>query len=270
MSDTPRSKVFMFDNSDPEMQGAYEKAQATFRYFWRELAWERRRIIPALDLACVKAPFVDETPNPDQSVPEAEHMWLSEIDFDGQFISGELLNEPNWLKSVSAGDSVRIPLNQLSDWMYVIGGEAYGGHTVQLMRSRMSSGERRQHDEAWGLSFGNPEQVRLVPPTKPAGGFFKSLFGKREVEPIGEHPMSENMAPALAEKLREDPTMLHSKDENDWTMLHEQALAGSAATVRVLLAAGADRHAVTKQGWTPLQLAKSLKWDNVIALLEAR
>ena len=34
----------MFDNSDPEMQGAYEKARATFRYFWREVAWERRRI----------------------------------------------------------------------------------------------------------------------------------------------------------------------------------------------------------------------------------
>jgi uncharacterized protein len=43
MSESHASKVFMFDNSDPEMQGAYEKARATFRYFWREVAWERRR-----------------------------------------------------------------------------------------------------------------------------------------------------------------------------------------------------------------------------------
>ncbi len=53
MSESRPSKVFMFDNSDPEMQSDYEKARATFRYFCREVAWERRRITPALDLACV-------------------------------------------------------------------------------------------------------------------------------------------------------------------------------------------------------------------------
>jgi len=61
----------MFDDSDPEMQRAYENARANFRYFWREVAWERRRIVPALDLACVKAPFSDgpqgNRTNPDYS-----------------------------------------------------------------------------------------------------------------------------------------------------------------------------------------------------------
>ena len=52
MSESQSSQVFMFDDSDPEMQRAYESARATFRYFWREVAWERRRIIPGLDLAC--------------------------------------------------------------------------------------------------------------------------------------------------------------------------------------------------------------------------
>jgi ankyrin repeat protein len=37
--------------------------------------------------------------------------------------------------------------------------------------------------------------------------------------------------------------------------------------VKVLLAAGADPNAVTKHGMTPMQLAKSLGWDNVVALL---
>ena len=40
------SQVFLFPNGDPKMQGAYEQARATFRYLWREIAWERRRIIP--------------------------------------------------------------------------------------------------------------------------------------------------------------------------------------------------------------------------------
>ena len=45
------SKVFMSKDDDPEMQRAYENARATFRYFWREISWERRRIVPGLDLA---------------------------------------------------------------------------------------------------------------------------------------------------------------------------------------------------------------------------
>ena len=62
-----------------------ENGSTTFRYFWREVAWERRRIIPALDLACVKAPFSDgEQGAHAKDTPEVEHMWLSEVDFDGQ------------------------------------------------------------------------------------------------------------------------------------------------------------------------------------------
>src|SRR4051794_4481768 len=42
VSDSPPANVRLFDNSDPEMQRAYERARASFRYFWREVAWERR------------------------------------------------------------------------------------------------------------------------------------------------------------------------------------------------------------------------------------
>src|SRR5262245_60992459 len=95
------SKVFMFDNSNPEMQAAYLRARASFRYFWREVAWERRRIVPALDMECVKAPFSDgEHGKRVEGRPEVEHMWMSEIDFDGRVVSGVLLNSPNWLQTV--------------------------------------------------------------------------------------------------------------------------------------------------------------------------
>src|SRR5262245_5869506 len=129
MSESQPSRVFMFDNSDPEMQRAYENARATFRYFWREVAWERRRIVPALEMACLKAPFSDgDSRSRSRDTPEVEHMWLSEIDFDGQFVSGVLLNSPNWLKSVKEGDRVRIPPGQISDWMYVLNGDVYGAY----------------------------------------------------------------------------------------------------------------------------------------------
>ena len=271
MSESQPSKVFMFDNSDPEMQGAYEKARESFRYFWREVAWERRRIVPALDLACVKAPFSDgEGAMPTEGNPGVEHMWLGDVDFDGRFVSGELLNAPNWLKTVSAGDSARMPLAEISDWMYAIEGKVYGAYSVNLLRSRMSRRERKEHDDAWGLDFGDPNKIRIVPEQKKSGGLLKALFGGRGGADIPEHFLSEAMASALKDRLAEDPSMLHGKGDRGWTLLHNQALAGSAATVKILLESGADPNARADDGTTPLQLAKSLGWDKVIALLVSK
>lgn len=267
------AKVVMFDNCDPEMQRAYQQARQTFRYFWREMAWERRRIVPALDLACVKAPFSDAVrpadARADSENPEVEHMWLDEVDFDGRFVSGVLLNAPNWLKSVKQGDHARIALAEISDWMYAIEGEVYGAYTVNLLRSRMGKRELKEHDDAWGLNFGDPRKIRLVPEQKP-GGLLKGWFSSRGSAEIEEHPMSENMAPSLKQQLRKDPAMVCSTDDRGWTFLHQLALAGSLAGVHVLLDQGADVNATAKDGATPLQLATALGWDKVIALLVSK
>ena len=268
MSESQQSRAFMFDNSDPEMQRAYKNARATFRYFWREVAWERRRIVPALDLACVKAPFSDgEQKTRTKDTPDVEHMWLSEVDFDGQFVSGVLLNAPNWLKTVKEGDSARIPLGEISDWMYAISGEVFGAYTVNLLRSRMKRQERQEHDAAWDLNFGNPTKTRVAPEPNKGGGLLKSWFGKRQAD-IQEHPMSEAMASSLKEQIANDPSLVSAKDDKGWTLLHQEASAGSTATAKILLEAGADPKAVTNHGSTPLQLAKSLGWGKIVALLE--
>lgn len=267
MSESKASPVFMFDDSDPQMQEAHEKARANFKYFWRELAWERRRIVPGLDVASVKAPFSD---GPESKKPEAEHMWLGEVDFDGKVISGEILNTPNWLQSVKQGDRARVAIAQISDWMYVQLGDVYGGYTVNLLRSRMGGRERAEHDAAWGLNFGDPNTVYAVPEQKASGGFFSRLFGGAKSTEIGEHPMSENAAPAFRQQLQEDPSTVNTKDDRGWTYLHQQALAGSLATVTILLECGADINAVTDHGMTALQLAKSLGWEKVVAVLKSK
>jgi uncharacterized protein len=267
------SKVFGFDNNDPDMQRAYQKARKTFRYFWRELSWEMRRIVPALELACVKAPFSDgEGARGHPENPQVEHMWMNNIEFDGRVIKGVLINSPNWLKTVKEGDEAQMPPGEISDWMYASDGEVFGAFTVNLMRSRMGRRERQQHDDAWGLNFGDPNDIRIVPETtKKSGGFFKSLFGRTEAPTeIGEHPMSAAMAPTLKGQMAEDPTMPHDTDERGWTHLHREALAGNLATVSALLELGADPNAVTNDGMTPLQLAKSLGWNRVVALLKSR
>lgn len=251
MSDK-KSPVYRASADDPALAAAMVRARATFKYLWRELTWEYRRIVPALDLAAVKAAFKDDRGD------DVEHMWLGEIAFDGDHITATLLNDPNDLKSVSAGDRITLAPEELEDWMYVSGGHVYGAFTVHAMRAKMSPAERRGHDEAWGFEFGDPSRVEVVPAWAPPA----------PADPDAEHPMSENMAPTLADAIDADPTaFLTKQDARGFTMLHSLALGGSAACVRVLLSKGASPSLRTKSGKTAGDLAQQMGWTRVVDLL---
>lgn len=251
MAKSKPSRVFTFDNSDPEMQAAYSRARETFRYLWREVTWDRRRIIPALSMAAVKAAFSDPKKPGAKEDPEVEHMWLTGVDYDGEFVSGELVNVPNELKSVQQGDTLQVPINELSDWMYVLSDEVFGGFSVNLMRARMSAKERKSHDAAWRLNFGDPSAVRV----------------RTEQEC---HEMDVALVPSLREHLAQNPDAVSATGHRDWTLLHHNAAAGNADAVSVLLQAGADRHAKTDNGVTPLQFAQALGWHAVAELLAGK
>lgn len=275
------SPVFKFDGEDPRMLQAYADARRSFRYFWRELSWERRRIVPGLDLAMVKLPFTDGPRTDGQ--PSCEHMWAGDVRFDGVTVRATLANQPNWVTSVKKGDDVAVPLAALSDWLAVCDGRAWGGHTVQAMRRTMTARERKSHDDAWGLDFGDPAQVRLEPPAKPnrptqSSGFFARLFGgatKAEAPPAAaesevfrDHPMGVNMLPKLEEFLRNDPTAAIRPDDEGWTMLHREALAGNLGVVKLLLQHGADASAKLPDGRTAAVLARQIGWDAIAGFLE--
>ncbi|QDT07098.1 hypothetical protein K227x_55230 [Rubripirellula lacrimiformis] len=272
--------IFLNPDDDAEMEAAWKRARQTFRYFWRELAWEYRRIIPGLDMACVKVMFRDPPEIDHGDDPSVEHMWISDVQFDGQHVTGTLINSPGWLQSVSEGDDVKVKPGQVSDWMYAIANQVYGGYTVQLLRSRMGGKERKQHDAAWGLDFGDPTMVRLVPPDSIGAapvksGMLSRFFPAKQIPQTVsevskfEHPMSENMGDSLAGSLKEDPSFLTATDDRGFTFLHQLALAGSAKGVAVMLKHGADPNAVAGNGMTAMRLAKSLGWKKVMALLES-
>jgi uncharacterized protein YegJ (DUF2314 family) len=233
--------VFFASGDDEEMARASALARRTFRYFWRELSWERRRIVPAFDSACVKLPF--------EGSGKVEHMWIDRVDFDGQNVSGVLLNEPNEPGSVHRGDRVEGPLASLGDWM-LAGDTVLGAFTVRVLRSRMSAKEREDHDSAWGLPFGDAAEISVP-------------------SPGDDHPMALNMDAKYREGLAASPGELHRPDERGFTLLHREALAGNANIVAILLEHGAKPDAVTKDGRTPLSLARSLGWTRVEALLVA-
>tara|TARA_R110002095_G_scaffold215691_3_gene210622 strand:+ start:22201 stop:23010 length:810 start_codon:yes stop_codon:yes gene_type:complete len=261
--------IVMNQGDDPEMEAASKQARKTFRYFWREMSWEYRRIVPGLDLAAVKVAFTDLDVAPGD--PDTEHMWVNEIQCDGKEIIGALLNEPAWLTNISAGDPVCEPVSEISDWMFAIQGKVYGAYTVNLLRSRMSPRERKEHDQAWGLDFGDPEEIEVVyvEPQQKRGLFGKKSFIDPEDQRRAkiEHPMSINMGESLKASLKESKEMLHATDEDGWTMLHRDALAGNATIVKILLKHGADKNLKTPDGDTALDLARIFGWKHVMKLL---
>ncbi|KFF05484.1 DUF2314 domain-containing protein [Flavobacterium reichenbachii] len=247
MENTP---IFFADGENPKMIEAFQKAQETFKYFWRELSWEYRRIIPGLDVACVKVAFTQEIDN--ETV--VEHMWINEINFDGENIYGILVNDPGELTNVSNGDEVAIPINQISDWLFASQGKTYGGFTIQAMRSEMSEDEREAHDEAWGMDFGDYNDILVV------------FEQKEKPENLIEHPMSKNMKESLVDFIKNNPNEINGKDELGYTFLHRETIAGNSTSVQILIESGADKNAKTVHGKTPLDYAKELKWEHLIPL----
>lgn len=248
MENTP---IFFADGESPKMIDAFKKAQETFKYFWRELSWEYRRIIPGLDVACVKLAFTQEIN--DETI--VEHMWINDINFDGEKIYGILVNDPNELTNVSNGDEVEIPFNQISDWLFASQGKTYGGFTIHAMRSEMTEAERQEHDAAWGLDFGDFNDIQIVSDQK------------EKPENLTEHPMSINMKESLIEFLKTNPEEINKIDDFGYTFLHRETIAGNSTSVQVLKDSGADINAKTNNGKTALDFAKQLNWEHLIPLL---
>jgi uncharacterized protein YegJ (DUF2314 family) len=251
MADNP---IFYSKGDSPEMIQATDNAIDTFKYCWRELSWEARRIVPGLDFACVKVGFVQHFPGEEE--PTVEHMWINDLYFDGENISGTLVNDPEALTNVQNGDAVTVPLRDISDWLFASMGKTYGGFTIHQLRSEMSPEDRAAHDEAWGLDFGDYNQIEVVRDqyTNP--------------EHMIEHPMSLNMKDSFANFLQEYPKEITNADELGYTMLHREAIAGNKTSVEVLLQHGADATRKTASGKTALDFARQLGWEHVAALLQ--
>ncbi|UII32926.1 DUF2314 domain-containing protein [Fulvivirga ulvae] len=251
-SEEKDSTVF-FAQQDRLMEEASQDAQKNFKYFWRELYWEYRRIIPALDFAMVKIPFEQKMDG--QPEPVVEHMWINNINFDGETIIGELVNQPNDLTNVAKGDVVHKKVSEISDWMFSIQGKTYGGFTIQVIRSGMNDMERQNHDEAWGLDFGDYNEVLLA------------YEQKERTENLVDHPMSKNMAEKLGEFLEENPNELTAIDENGLNLLHKEAIAGNKISIEILLRLGVDKTLTSGHGKTALDYAKSMNWEHCTEIL---
>ncbi len=264
-----KEKIFWADGDNPKMIAAFEMAQKTFKYFWREYTWESRRLIPALNAAYVKVACKQIVGDDN---PIVEHMWINEVYFDGNHVKGVLVNNPKALTNYKIGDVIKVPLAQISDWMFCITEQnskglfakvfsskqkpkTYGGFTIQAMRSDMTDEQRRSHDKAWGFDFGDYNDILIV-------------HGQKEYpENLVEHPMSKNMKEKFVAFLNANPSEMYVVDDQRMTFLHKETVAGNLSSVEVLLSLGVDKSMKSATGETALDYANRLGWDHIAQVL---
>ncbi|WP_462109756.1 YegJ family protein [Campylobacter concisus] len=244
--------IYFVSSDEDYMQRAFEQARESFRYFWREVYWERRRIVPMLDYAMVKICFLDVV----NGEEVGEHMWIDDVEFDGETIYGTLINGPDAVQNVKLGDQISAKIDEMSDWLFSIDGRAYGGFSVQAMRSRMQKKELKEHDKEWRLDFGDFNDILVV------------YEQKEHPENLIEHPMSKNTYEQVKQYIKEHPNMVTDADGFGYTQLHNEAIAGNLNLVNLLLENGADKNVRTKSGKTAADFAENLGWSEIAKVLK--
>ena len=256
--------VYLRPGEDPQMAQAFRRARESFGLFWREMSWERRRIVPGVGLAAIKAAF--PVPEPIEAGPTAEHMWVEDVTFDGRLLTGLLINTPDHIPELEAGMPVGVPLEEIEDWLYATAADAVcGGFTVQVTRAGLAPDALAEHDAAWGLGFLSPDRIALTPDQVQAGGMRYEEALPRAL--ATEHPMSVNSTEAIERQLAGEPGIVHTVFDDGLSLLHLDALGGNLGPVQALLRAGADPSLRTPHGDTALDLARRLVWSRVVAAL---
>jgi len=123
---------------DPEMNAAIQEAQNTLDVFIAALQAPK----PSQTHFSIKAGFHYG----DQG--GAEHIWLSDISYDGNLFKGTIGNDVYYVPNLKYGDPVTVLRDNISDWMIVENGKMIGGYTIRVLYCRMSPREQKQFLES--------------------------------------------------------------------------------------------------------------------------
>ena len=123
--------------NDAEMAAAIAEARATADQFLRALATPA----PNQTDFCVKRAYATTNGS------GREHLWISNVRYDGALLHGTIDNEPIDVPNVKVDERVSFPPAELSDWMYLEDGKIVGGYTVRVVRKHLSPEERTEFDK---------------------------------------------------------------------------------------------------------------------------
>lgn len=130
-----RDEAVTFRANDPEMTAAIEKARQTIETFWNAKSARGEGVAGFALKVGISEPGSDQV----------EHFWLIRVrkHSDGK-LSGEINNEPNFIKSVKFGQRYVFHPDMISDWMFVRNGMIVGAWTLRVIINRMP-GERTDY-----------------------------------------------------------------------------------------------------------------------------
>ncbi|WP_407403565.1 DUF2314 domain-containing protein [Chryseobacterium sp.] len=126
--------VSFVESDDGAMNEAIDKAQKSIHCF--DIALENNN--PNSYNYTLKESF--------PTVKGNEHLWIGEIQKVNGRYYGVVQNNPIDVKDVKFGDSVEVPFNRISDWMYYDGDTIRGAFTVKVLRKSMSEIDRKAID----------------------------------------------------------------------------------------------------------------------------
>lgn len=134
-------KAIWFGKADHAMNASVDEARATLPIFWKHLEQDRE-----VRHFLIKVAFPT-------SHGGVEHLWIGLTSTDEKALHGEILNEPEDVPNVHAGQPYEITEpSKISDWSYEKAGKFYGQFTTRAMLKAM--------DEK-----GRAEQLEVLAPT---------------------------------------------------------------------------------------------------------
>jgi uncharacterized protein YegJ (DUF2314 family) len=133
-SDGSEPPVTAFKDDDKQMNAAMERARQTLDEFITQLQKPKE----SQTYFSVKGRFEEEG--------KVEHIWLSDVRFDGTQFTGKLGNTPKHFKRIALGSPCTVPMARVSDWMIIEDGRLLGGTTIRVARSRKTGEEREKFD----------------------------------------------------------------------------------------------------------------------------
>jgi uncharacterized protein YegJ (DUF2314 family) len=127
LSNFSQPPVLNISGNDPRMQSAVAEARRRWPEFVE--AFEKRS--PDQHFS-VKAPFGDGQ--------HTEFMWVGVTAIENDVIYGQLGNEPVHVRGMNAGETVKVRMPDLNDWLFTEGERMRGGFTIEAIRQ--AEGER--------------------------------------------------------------------------------------------------------------------------------
>ena len=124
--------VFKIKDDDRQMARATQRARKNVGTFIAAL----RRPTPEQRDFAVKKKFIRGE--------AVEHLWLTDVKFNGNRFVGAVDNNPREIKGLKVGTRVSVNPDEISDWAFVDKGVLVGGYTVRALVMELPPSDREQ------------------------------------------------------------------------------------------------------------------------------